>query len=309
MEAQNLEFLVDDDGVNKRLDAWLGTKMNDVSRNAIQRKIDAGEITVNGKSRKANYRLKQADRITVVPDEPKCTEVLPENIPLSIVYEDQDLLVINKPRGIVVHPAVGNENGTLVNAVLFHCGAELSGIGGVMRPGIVHRIDKDTTGLLVVAKNDVAHLRLTEQLSDRTLSREYYALVHGNIKEDRGTIDAPIGRSPKDRKRMAVVHDPSAREAITDYEVLERFQVATLVRCKLRTGRTHQIRVHMKYIGHPIYGDPVYGVKNEPFHLNGQLLHAKRIGFVHPVSGEHVSYETDLPEDFQHVLNIFRQKQ
>ena len=308
MDENYVTYTVPEDHAGSRLDSWISGVLGDVSRNAVQRRIEEGEITVNRKACKPNYRLRSGDTVFVEPEELKVTEVLPEDIPLAVVYEDQDVLVVNKPRGMVVHPAVGNEKGTLVNAILYHCGNELSGIGGVIRPGIVHRIDKDTTGLLVVAKNDAAHRSLTEQLSSRSLSREYYALVHGNLKEDRGTVNAPIGRSLKDRKKMAVIHSETAREAITDYEVLERFSVATLVGCKLRTGRTHQIRVHMNYLGHPIYGDPVYGVRHEEFSLEGQLLHAKKIGFIHPGSGEALSFEVPLPDDFSHVLEILRRK-
>ncbi len=301
------EFLVTEEDAGIRLDSYVASKIDGISRNAVQIAIDKEEILVNGRKSKANYKVKIGDTVTAAETEAVAVDILPENIPLDIVYEDDDVLVINKPRGLVVHPAAGNESGTLVNAILYHCGDSLSGINGEIRPGIVHRIDKDTTGLLVVAKNDNAHLQLAEQLGTRTLSREYYALVHGNIKEDQGTVDAPIGRSPKDRKKMCVLRD-GGREAITDYTVLERFQTATLVKCKLRTGRTHQIRVHMNYIGHPIFGDPVYGVKHENFALDGQLLHAKGIGFTHPKTGENVTFETSLPEDFERILTVFRSK-
>ena len=306
MEDNVFEFIVPPQSAKERLDSWLASVMENASRNAIQRRIEAKAITVNGVCQKPNFRLNAGDVVSVVPEETVPSDVEPEDIPLSIVYEDEDVLVINKPRGMVVHPAVGNEHGTLVNAVLFHCGEHLSGVGGVIRPGIVHRIDKDTTGLLVVAKNDSAHHALAEQLGDRSLSREYYALVHGNIKEDHGTVNAPIARSPKDRKKMAVVRTPHAREAVTDYNVLERFGNATLVRCKLQTGRTHQIRVHMSYIGHPIYGDPVYGVRREEFSLDGQLLHAGRIEFIHPKMKKKVSFEAPLPSDFERVLERMR---
>lgn len=292
---------------NLRVDMFVSAKIAELSRNGVQTLIEKGKVSVNGKETKANYKVKVGDKILVIQNEAVPIGIVPQNIPLDIVYEDDSVLVINKPRGLVVHPAAGNEDGTLVNAILYHCGDSLSGINGEIRPGIVHRIDKDTTGLLVVAKNDKAHLSLAEQLGTRTLSREYYALVHGNIKEEEGTVDAPIGRNPKDRKKMCVLRD-GGREAVTDYKVVERFGTATLVKCKLRTGRTHQIRVHMNYIGHPIFGDPVYGVKHENFSLAGQLLHAKGIGFTHPESGKTVSFEVALPEDFERILAIFRNR-
>ena len=304
--SEEKSFTVTEEDAGKRLDSYLSEWVSS-SRNAIQHQIENGFVLVNGKEVKPNYKVRVGDEISLFTQDAVPVDIEPEDIPLDIVYEDEDVLVINKPRGMVVHPAPGNESGTLVNAVMYHCGKELSGINGEIRPGIVHRIDKDTTGLLVVAKNDTAHLKLAEQLSDRTLSREYYALVHGNIKTDQGTIDAPIGRHPKDRKKMSVQKN-GGREAVTDYVVLERFGTATLVKCKLRTGRTHQIRVHMNYIGHPIYGDPVYGVKHEEFSLDGQLLHAKKMGFIHPSSGEYVSFETSLPTDFERILDIMRKK-
>ncbi len=280
-----------------------------ITRSRVKKLMDEGLITVGGEVRPASYVLKLGDEISVELPEPKELDAAPQNIPLNIVYEDEDVLVVNKPRGLVVHPAAGNEDGTLVNAVLYHCGGSLSAINGVIRPGIVHRIDKDTTGLLVVAKNDRAHLSLAEQLKDRSLSRTYYALVHENIKVDSGTIDAPIARSEIDRRRMAVLHKAEkAREAVTDFRVLERFGAYTLVECKLRTGRTHQIRVHMRFIHHPIVGDKTYGVKNEEFNLAGQLLHAGEIGFIHPRTGERVSFTAPLPEDFSRVLDILRKR-
>ncbi len=290
-----------------RADKYISENVESISRSYVKNLFDEGKIKVNGQVKSASYKLKAGDVIEFTLPEPEEIEAVPEDIPLDIVFEDDNLLVINKPRGMVVHPAPGNSTGTLVNAVLFHCKGNLSGINGHFRPGIVHRIDKDTTGLLVVAKTNEAHLFLSDQLGDRSLSREYYALVHGNIKEDTGTIDAPIARCENDRKKMAVTYKNS-REAVTDFFVEKRFGLYTLVRCKLRTGRTHQIRVHMKHIGHPIVGDKTYGVKKEEFSLVGQLLHAGRIGFIHPATKEKVYYSTPLPEDFEKVLNLLNQR-
>lgn len=295
---------VTEDGKNVRADVFVSENEEDISRSFAGRLFSEGLAKVNGRAAKPSLKLKEGDVITFTLPEPEAIDAVPEDILLDIVYEDDSVLVINKPRGMVVHPAVGNERGTVVNAALFHCQGSLSGINGSVRPGIVHRIDKDTTGLLVIAKNDRAHKSLTDQLADRSLSRVYYALVNGNIKEDSGTVDAPIGRSPKDRKKMAVV--PDGRSAVTDFEVIERFVAYTLVRCKLRTGRTHQIRVHMKHIGHSVVGDKAYGIKNERFALAGQLLHAKEISFIHPDTGEKVTFSCPLPEDFAAVLEVLR---
>ncbi|MBR5535261.1 MAG: RluA family pseudouridine synthase [Clostridia bacterium] len=292
---------------NIRCDKYVAENLEGVSRSYIKNLFDDGKITVNGQVKSASYKLKAGDVIEFTLPEAEEIDAFPEDIPLDIVYEDEELLVINKERGMVVHPAPGNGSGTLVNAVLYHCKGNLSGINGKMRPGIVHRIDKDTTGLLVVAKTNDAHMFLSDQLGDRSLSREYYALVHGNIKEDEGRVDAPIARSENDRKKMTVTCKNS-REAITDFFVEERFGLYTLVRCKLKTGRTHQIRVHMKHIGHPIAGDKTYGVKKEEFNLTGQLLHAGKIGFIHPKSKEKVQYEAALPEDFKKVLDILHNR-
>lgn len=292
------------DGENCRADVFVSENVGEVSRSFVRKLFIDGLAKVNGKAAKPSRKLVCGDVITFTVPEPEAIDALPEDIPLDIVYEDDSVLLINKPRGMVVHPAVGNERGTVVNAALFHCKGSLSGINGSIRPGIVHRIDKDTTGLLVIAKNDKAHKALTDQLADRSLSRVYYALVNGNIKEDSGTVDVPIGRSPKDRKKMAVV--PDGRSAVTDFTVLERFGAYTLVRCKLRTGRTHQIRVHMKHIGHSVVGDKAYGIKNERFALSGQLLHAKEISFIHPETGETMTFSCPLPEDFSSVLEILR---
>lgn len=290
---------------NVRCDKYVAENVEGVSRSYIKKLFDDGLITVNGVAKSASYKLKAGDVIAFDVPEAEEIDAMPEDIPLDIVYEDDELLVINKERGMVVHPAPGNSSGTLVNAVLHHCKGNLSGINGKMRPGIVHRIDKDTTGLLVVAKTNDAHMFLSDQLGDRSLSREYYALVHGNIKLDTGRVDAPIARSENDRKKMTVT-TKNSREAITDYFVEERFGIYTLVRCKLKTGRTHQIRVHMKHIGHPIVGDKTYGVKKEEFNLIGQLLHAGKIGFIHPVTKDNREYTAPLPEDFEKVLKILR---
>ena len=290
-----------------RCDAYITDNTEGLSRSFLKKLFDSDEIFVNGKPVRASFKLKAGDEIAFSLPEVKKLDVAAEDIPLDIVYEDSDLLVINKARGMVVHPAAGNENGTLVNALMHHCGDNLSGINGVMRPGIVHRIDKDTTGLLVVAKNDAAHQALTDQLSDRSLSRTYYAIVHGNIKDDEFTVDAPIARDTSDRKKMAIAKK-DGRCAVTHISVLERFGKYTLIRCKLQTGRTHQIRVHTKYIMHPILGDKTYGLKKEEFSLEGQLLHAGEIGFIHPKTGERVSFSAPLPEDFSETLEKIRAK-
>ncbi|MBQ3022672.1 MAG: RluA family pseudouridine synthase [Clostridia bacterium] len=290
-----------------RCDVYLAENMPDLSRSFLKRLFESGEVLVNGKTVRASFKLKIGDEISLTLPEAKKLDVVAQDIPLDIVYEDSDVLVINKERGMVVHPAAGNEDGTLVNALMYHCGDNLSGINGVLRPGIVHRIDKDTTGLLAVAKNDKAHQSLTDQLSDRSLSRTYFAIVHGNIKEDNLTVDAPIARDIKDRKKMAIARK-DGRSAVTHITVLERFGKYTLIRCKLETGRTHQIRVHTKSIGHPILGDKTYGLKKEEFVLSGQLLHAGEIGFIHPATGENVSFSAPLPEDFEDTLEKIRLK-
>lgn len=290
----------------ERLDTFISECCEDISRSYAKKLTEAERVKVNGKAVKGNYKLKPNDTVEISLPPPAPIEAEPENIPLDIVYEDDWLMVVNKPRGMVVHPAAGNETGTLVNAALYHAKGSLSGINGSMRPGIVHRIDKDTTGLLVIAKNDEAHKSLTSQLADRSLSRIYKALVNGNVLDDGGTVNAPIARSDKDRKKMAVTE--GGRKAVTDYTVTERFGEYTLVQCKLRTGRTHQIRVHMKHIGHSLVGDKAYGIKNERFALEGQLLHAEKISFIHPATGERAEFSCPLPEDFEHVLEILRKK-
>lgn len=294
---EEIKFTATDE---KRIDVLISEIFSDISRSYAKRLLDEGKVFVKGKAVKSNYKTKKGDEIIFFEDEPSPIEAEPQDIPLSIVFEDDYVLVVNKERGMVVHPAAGNERGTLVNAALFHCKGSLSGINGKFRPGIVHRIDKDTTGLLAIAKNDEAHKSLTEQLADRSLSRVYYALVNGNIKEDEGKIEAPIGRNPKDRKQMAIRED--GRCAITHFWVLERFSGYTFLKCKLETGRTHQIRVHMKHIGHSLVGDKTYGIKNEKFNLEGQLLHAGEISFIHPVNKEEITLTCPLPEDFQRVL-------
>lgn len=297
--ADTFTFAVDTAGV--RVDKLLVDSMGDFTRSAIQRLIDDGNVTVGGRAVAKNYKCKPGDSVVVYVPDARPLETEAQDIPLDIVYEDNDLLVVNKPKGMVVHPANGNFDGTLVNALLYHCGDSLSGINGVIRPGIVHRIDKDTSGLLIVAKNDTAHLGLAEQIKEHSFSRAYEAVVYGNIKEDSGTINQPIGRNPKDRKKMAVVMRNS-KPATTHYEVIKRYGDFTHVRCILETGRTHQIRVHMAHIGHPVAGDSVYGPRKVITELNGQCLHAKHIGFVHPITNEWIELESDLPEYFTKFL-------
>ena len=290
-----------------RLDVFLTEYFKDLTRSRIQKLIADGEVTVNQSATKANTKLKIGDVVEVNIPKPKETQLQAEEIPLDIVYEDKHMLVVNKPQGMVVHPAAGNYCGTLVNALMAHCGDNLSGINGEIRPGILHRIDKDTSGLLIVAKDDKAHLGLSEQIKAHSLTREYICLVHGRIKEDSGTIDAPIGRDPKDRKKMTITHKNS-KNAVTHFFVLERFEKYTLVKCRLETGRTHQIRVHMSKNGHPIVGDPVYGRKKEEFKLKGQLLHAWKVGFIHPITGEYMEFEREVPEYFECVLESLRRR-
>lgn len=296
MESFDLIF---DGGESCRLDAFVALGC-DLSRTRAAALIEQGLVQVNGKGVAKNTKLKVGDSVTVTLPDPEVCEVIPENIPLDILYEDSDLLVVNKPKGMVVHPAAGNLSGTLVNAVLYHCGGELSGINGVMRPGIVHRIDKNTSGLLMVAKNDTAHNVLAEQIKEHSFVREYEAVVYGNIKEETGTISAPIGRHPVKRKQMAVT-DKNSKEAVTHFTVLERFGDFTHLRLRLETGRTHQIRVHMAYIGHPVAGDEVYGPQKVIKELNGQCLHAKKLGFVHP-NGQYMEFESELPQYFKDFL-------
>lgn len=293
----------EDSGI--RVDRFLQARLPDHSRSAIQKWMEDGCVLVNGKSVAKNYKLSGACEILVRIPEPQELQIRAENIPLDIVYEDDDLLIVNKPKGMVVHPAPGNSDGTLVNALLYHCKGTLSGINGVIRPGIVHRIDKDTSGLLMVAKNDRAHLGLAEQIKEHSFDRVYETVVYGQFKEDSGTVNAPIGRHPVDRKRMAVTASHS-REAVTHFQVLERLNGFTHLRVQLETGRTHQIRVHMAYIGHPVAGDPVYGPRKVISELHGQCLHAREIGFTHPVTGERMHFSSPLPDYFVRFLDQVR---
>lgn len=300
------EFSIDHETEGQRIDRYLSDTLEDRSRSYIQKIIKDGHVTVNQKPVKANYRLSFGDRVEVTLPEAKEPDIEPENIPLDILYEDQDIIMVNKPKQMVVHPAPGHYSGTLVNALMYHCGDELSGINGCMRPGIVHRIDMDTTGSLVVCKNDKAHQSLSEQLKKHSIRRIYVAIVHGNIKEDSGTVNAPIGRHPTDRKKMST-HCKNGRNAITHYKVLERFGDYTYIQCELETGRTHQIRVHMASIGHPLVGDEVYGPKKCPFKgLQGQTLHARTLGIIHPSTGEYLEVNAPLPEYFVDLLDRLR---
>ncbi|KZL94188.1 RluA family pseudouridine synthase [Clostridium magnum] len=300
---ENKEFIVDEDLKNLRLDVFLSRYFEDKSRSYLQNLIEEGNVKVNEKLKKSNYKLKSGEKVSILIPEPVGLNVEPEDIPLDIVYEDNDVIVVNKSQGMVVHPAAGIYNGTLVNALLSHC-KDLSGINGVARPGIVHRIDKDTSGVLVIAKNDNAHNKLAEQFKDHSMTRSYLALVEGVLKKDEGTIDAPLGRHPIERIKIAVIKD--GRRAVTHYKVLERFNNNTLVECVLETGRTHQIRVHMSHIGHPLVGDPVYGHKKQRFNLKGQMLHAKKLGFIHPSTGGYMEFQSDLPEYFTKVIGILK---
>ena len=285
-----------------RIDKYIN--LDGISRAMIQALIDDGKVTVNGKNIKNNYKVKYGDNIEIMLDDPKEANIEAEDIPLDIVYEDKHLLVVNKPQGMVVHPAPGNYTGTLVNALMYHCKDNLSGINGVLRPGIVHRIDKNTSGLLVVAKNDKAHISLAKQLEDKTCHRTYIALLEGVLKEDSGTITTYITRSEKDRTKMAVSN--SGRLAITDFKVIKRYSQHTLCEFNLKTGRTHQIRVHAKHIGHPIVGDDKYGYKNQKFKLDGQLLHAYKLEFVHPTTNKKVSFVSEIPSYFEKILKGLR---
>lgn len=289
-----------------RVDVFLARKRSGLSRSYIQKLIRQGKVTVNGAQVRPSQRVKQNDKIVMQVPEPVELKVEPENIFLDIFYEDEDVLVVNKPRGMVVHPAEGNYSGTLVNALLFHC-RDLSGINGILRPGIVHRLDKDTSGLLMVAKNDKSHLCLAEQLKERRVKRFYLALVHGNVKKDAGIVEAPVGRDPKNRQKMAVTWCNS-RPARTRYKVLERLSNYTLLKLKLDTGRTHQIRVHMKYIGHPIVGDPKYGLLCPHFNLNGQFLHAAVLGFFHPRTKAYLEFTAPLPDELSNLLKKLRSR-
>lgn len=309
-----MTYTVSAESVGKRLDAYLG-EAADISRSAAAKLIESGEVTVNGKKAEKKYSVKENDKIEIEIPEPEEYEAQPENIPLDVVYEDSDIIVINKPSGMVVHPAPGNYTGTLVNALLYHCKDSLSGIGGVMRPGIVHRIDKDTSGLLVVAKNDAAHRALSEELGYHGIEREYHALVRGGFKEQSGTVDLPIGRHPIDRKRMAVIKTgDGAREAVTHYEVISSYGQITYLKLRLETGRTHQIRVHMSHLGHALLGDEVYASTKTLFEkqhaplLDGQILHAKRLILTHPRTGERMTFECPLPDNFKKLVDILEKQ-
>lgn len=297
-----IEFELD----KTRLDKALCTLDDTLTRAAAVRLTESGDVTLNGKTASKSDKVKTGDIVEITYPEPVSSEAVPQDIPLDIIYEDDDLLVVNKPKGMVVHPAAGNPDGTLVNALLYHCGDSLSGIGGVVRPGIVHRIDKDTSGLLMVAKNDTAHLKLSEQIKEHSFTREYEAVIIGHLKEQKGSIDAPIGRSKNDRKKMAVT-ELNSKNAVTRYEVLEEYPGFSYVRLRLETGRTHQIRVHMAYLGHPLAGDGVYGGRNaERIMEGGQCLHARKIGFIHPTTGKYMEFTSPLPEYFTKFLEKLR---
>ena len=302
-----LELTVDPADAGARLDKYLADNIPDLSRSAIARLMEDGRVTVGGRAVSKSVKTCAGDIVVVEQDDPQTVDILPEDIPLDIVYEDEHLLVVNKPKGMVVHPAPGNYTGTLVNALMYHCGDDLSGINGELRPGIVHRIDKDTSGLLAVAKSDIAHNGLSEQIREHSFTREYLAVAYGNIKDDERTVDAPIGRHKIDRKRMCVTQ-LNSKPAVTHITVLERLSGFTYVKCRLETGRTHQIRVHMAYIGHPIAGDPVYGPAKVITSLDGQCLHAAKLGFIHPISGKYMEFTADPPEVFTGFLDNLRSK-
>ena len=300
------EFFTVENQDGERIDRYLSVELEDRSRSYIQKLIKENHVTVNQKPVKANYRLSLGDRVEIDLPEAKEPDIKPEDIPLDILYEDKDIIIVNKPKQMVVHPAPGHYSQTLVNALMYHCGFELSGINGTMRPGIVHRIDMDTTGSLVACKNDMAHQSLSKQLKEHSIRRIYVAIVHGNIKEEDGTVNAPIGRHPTERKKMSI-HSRNGREAITHYQVLERFGNYTYIQCELETGRTHQIRVHMASLGHPLLGDMVYGPKKCPFpHLQGQTLHARTLGIIHPRTGEYLEVNAPLPAYFIELLDKLR---
>lgn len=299
------EFTVTAEEAGIRIDRYLSEKCSEISRSYLQKLLKEESVLVNQKAAKSNYKVSSGDYIELFVPEAIEPEITAEEMDLDIVYEDRDIILINKPKGMVVHPAAGHYSGTLVNGLMAHCRDDLSGINGVMRPGIVHRIDMDTTGVLIVCKNDMAHNSIAEQLKAHSITRKYYAVVHGILKEDNGTINAPIGRHPVDRKKMSV-NDKNGRDAVTHYHVLERFRQFTYVECQLETGRTHQIRVHMASIGHPLLGDSVYGPAKSPFRLNGQTLHAGVLGIIHPRSKEYMEFQAPLPEYFEDLLKKLR---
>lgn len=296
-------FVVSQEEQDLRIDRYLSEKIENCSRSFVQKLLKDGKVSISGKSAKPSYKVQAGDVIEAKVPEPEELEILPEDIPLDILYEDEDVLIVNKPKGMVVHPSAGHYSHTLVNAVMFHCKDQLSGINGVLRPGIVHRIDMDTTGALVICKNDASHQKLAEQLAVHAITRKYRALVHGNLKEDTGTVTGAIGRHPTDRKKMAI-NERNGKPAVTHYRVLQRFGNYTYIECELETGRTHQIRVHMASIGHPLVGDAVYGPKKCPFpKLQGQTLHAMVLGFTHPSTGEYLEVTAPLPEYFEKLLS------
>ncbi len=297
---ETIKITIQDKNIGIRLDKFLATVLSDLSRTRLQQMIRNGHVLVNGNCEKSSYLLQQEDVLTIEIEEDKQLDIQAEDLPIDIVYEDADVIVINKPSGMIVHPSAGIYQGTLVNALMFHC-KDLSGINGVIRPGIVHRIDKDTSGLLMVAKNDNAHLQLSKQLKEHSVERKYLAIVHGVICHDYGKIDAPIGRDQKDRQKMAVT-DVNSKNACTNFRVIKRFKDATLVECHLETGRTHQIRVHMQFIGHPVYGDPKYGRRKDDCSF-GQYLHAKTLGFIHPKTNKKMVFDSKLPDEFQQLLD------
>nr|WP_260985299.1 RluA family pseudouridine synthase [Paenibacillus xylanexedens] len=302
---ERMEWIISLDHKKERIDKYITESIDNVSRSQVQLWISEGNVTVNGAVVKANTKLAEGDLVVLQIPEPKAVEIIPEDIPLEVVYEDSDVIVINKPRGLVVHPAPGHTSGTLVNALMHHC-KDLSGINGELRPGIVHRIDKDTSGLLMAAKNDRAHASLAAQLKDHSVNRRYIALVHGHLSHDQGTIDAPIGRDTNDRK-MFTVTERNSKHAVTHFNVTERINDYTLLELKLETGRTHQIRVHLKFIGHPLVGDPVYG-RNKGIKMQGQALHAAILGFVHPTTGEYLEFSAPIPQDMEDVLSSLRSR-
>ena len=302
---KEFQFIVSEESEEERIDKYLNELMDSVSRSYIQKLLSDGNITVNGRNVKSNYKVRQEDDIRIFLPTAITPDIVPENIPLSILYEDDDVIVVNKPKNMVVHPAPGHYNGTVVKALLYHCAGNLSGINGVLRPGIVHRIDKNTTGSVIACKNDFAHASIAQQLKEHSIVRKYHAIVCGNLKEEEGTIHTLIGRHPGDRKKMAVVKS-GGKDAITHYRVLQHFEKYTYVECVLETGRTHQIRVHMASIGYPLLGDEVYGAGKVPFHLEGQCLHAKILGFCHPSTNRYIETDAPLPEYFEKLLHILK---
>lgn len=304
-EKQLIRYTITEEQEGERIDKCLTRLIDYISRSNIQKRIKGQQVFVNGAAVKPSYQVSAGDEISLQVPENEEPDIPAEDIPLDILYEDEDILIVNKPKNMVVHPAAGHYTGTLVNAVMFHCKDSLSGINGVLRPGIVHRIDKDTTGSVIICKNDMAHLHIASQLKEHSITRVYHAICYGVIKEDEGTIDKMIGRDTQDRKKMAVVTQ-NGKRAVTHYKVLQRFRDYTYIECRLETGRTHQIRVHMSSIGHPLLGDSVYTSRKSCFHLEGQTLHAKTIGFIHPRTGRYLEVDAPLPEYFRHLLEILQ---